>query len=141
MNTENTALIEGKTLAEWDQDWDLRPDGLLTYQHGLKELIGVYRIIENGRVIFIGVGTAPKVGIAKRISDLIRPSPSGRRYRSGQYVYENRHKLQIEVLIVGEVGNEAAARASKALKQAMIERDRPKLNVAAKVIAHLTRKG
>lgn len=96
--------------------------------------------MHNGRIILIGVGTAKHGALAKRLSDYRRPSSSGRRCRSGQYVYGNRHLLTVEVIVIGTVGDNDAIRQSKQLKQLMIERHKPELNAPANMITHRTSK-
>lgn len=93
MTTTDAPLYGDKTLLEWDRNWHPVPEGLKSFQDHLKYLVGLYRVMLNGRVLLIGVGTAEHVALAKRLSDYRRPSPSGRRCRSGQYINENRTTL------------------------------------------------
>lgn len=125
MTTTDAPLYGDKTLAEWDQDWHPVPEGLKSFQDDLKYLVGLYRVMHNGRVLLIGVGTAEHGALAKRLSDYRRPSPSGRRCRSGQYVYENRNDLKVEVIVVGAAGDKESVQLSKELKKRMIERHKP----------------
>jgi len=135
MTTTDAPLYGDKTLSEWDRKWEPVPNWQKDYQDDLKYRVGLYRFLENGRILLIGVGTAEHGALAKRISDYRRPSPSGRRCHSGQYIYENRHRLQVEVMVVGDVNNEQAAITARELKPLMIERHKPELNVPADVIA------
>lgn len=127
MTTTDAPLYGDRTLPEWDRNWDPVPNWQKGYQDDLKYLIGLYRFTKNGRVMLIGVGTAKHGALAKRLSDYRRPSPSGRRCRSDQYIYENRHRLKVEVLVNGTVGDKGAVRLSKQLKALMIERHKPEL--------------
>ena len=135
MMTTDEPLYGDKTLPEWDQDWRPVPEGLKSFQDHLKFLVGLYRVMKNGRVLLIGVGTAEHGALAKRLSDYRRPSPSGRRCRSGQYINDNLDRLQVEVLVTGDVNEEHAAITARQLKPLMIERHKPQLNVPADVIA------
>lgn len=125
MTTTDAPLYGDKTLPEWDREWDPIPEWQNAYQDELKSLVGLYRFIQNGRIILIGVGTAEHGALAKRISDYRRPSPSGRRCRSGQYIYDNRHLLTVEVIVIGAVEDQDAVRLSKQLKPLMVERHKP----------------
>ena len=127
MTTTDAPLYGDKTLPEWDQKWDPVAEGLMSFQDDLKYLVGLYRIMQNGRVLLIGVGTAEHGALAKRLSDYRRPSPSGRRCRSGQYINDNRDRLQVEVLVIGAVGDKQAAKLARRLKVLMIERHKPEL--------------
>lgn len=131
MTTTDAPLYGDKTLPQWDRLWDPTPEGLKSFQDHLKYLVGLYRITLNGRIILIGVGTAKHGALAKRLSDYRRPSPSGRRCRSGQYIHENRHRLQVEVLVIDNVNEEQAAITARQLKPLMIEYHKPDLNVPA----------
>ncbi len=135
MTTTDAPLYGDKTLAEWEQDWRPETDGLKSFQDHLKFLVGLYRVMQNGRVLLIGVGTAEHGALAKRLSDYRRPSPSGRLCHSGHYINANRHRLQVEVLVTGNVHEEQAVITARQLKPLMIERHRPELNVPADVIA------
>ncbi len=86
--------------------------------------------------MLIGVGTAKQGALAKRLSDYRRLSPSGRRCRSGQYIYDNRHLMKVEVLVIGDVNDKQAAKLARRLKVPMIERHNPKLNAPANMITH-----
>jgi len=136
MTTTDAPLYGEKTLLEWDQEWHPVPEWQNAYQDELKYLVGLYRFIQNGRVILIGMGTAEHGALAKRLSDYTRLSPSGRRCRSGQYIYENRHRLKVEVAVVGDILSERYAITTRTLKPLMIDRHKPELNVPANVITH-----
>ena len=112
------------------------PEWQKGYQDDLKHLVGLYRFLQNGRAMLIGVGTAQQGALAKRLSDYRRPSPSGRLCRSGQYIYENRHLLRAEVLVIGDVNDEQVARTSLRLKTHMIKRHKPELDAHAKAITY-----
>ncbi len=135
MTTTDAPLYGEKTLLEWDREWHPVPEWQNAYQDYLKRLVGLYRFIQNGRVILIGVGTAEHGALAKRLSDYTRPSPSGRRCRSGQYIYENRHLIKVELIVIDDIYDEQAAITARELKPLMIERHKPELNVPADVIA------
>jgi len=100
MTTKDAPLCGDKTLPEWDRLWDPVPNWQNAFQDDLKYLVGLYCITLNGRVMLIGVGTAKHGALAKRLSDYRRPSPSGRRCRSGEYIYENRARFKVELLVV-----------------------------------------
>lgn len=125
MTTKDAPLYGDKTLPEWDQLWDPVPEWQNDYQDELKNYVGLYRFLQSGRILLIGVGTAEHGALAKRLSDYRRPSPSGRRCRSGEYIYDNRHLLTVEVIVIGAVGDKGAVRLSKQLKELMIERHKP----------------
>lgn len=125
MTTKDAPLYGDMTLPEWDRKWEPVPNWQKDYQDDLKYRVGLYRFIQNGRIILIGVGTAEHGALAKRLSDYRRPSPSGRRCRSGEYIYDNRHLLTVEVIVIGAVGDKGAVRLSKQLKEQMIERHKP----------------
>lgn len=127
MTTTDAPLYGDKTLHDWDREWVPVPEGLKSFQDHLKFRVGLYRVMQNGRVLLIGVGTAEHGALAKRLSDYRRPSPSGRLCHSGQYIYENRTRLKVEVLVVGDVNDKQAAKLARRLKVPMIERHKPEL--------------
>lgn len=127
MKHQRVPLIGGKTIDEWDQLWVPVPNGLRQHQSHLTEAVGLYRYILNRQTMALGTGTDSKGGIAKRLSDMIRPSWSGRDHHLGKLVYDNRRRLAVEVLLTGS-GHEAQAIARK-LKVPMVNLHQPSWNV------------
>lgn len=116
-------LFGGKSLEEWDRDWEPVPDGLKRRQSHLRGAVGLYRYMLGGRVGALGTGIDRKDGIAKRLHDFIRRSASGRDHHAGRMIHQYREQLVVEVLITGS-GAEARRLASL-LKEPMLERHRP----------------
>lgn len=128
MTTTDAPLYGEKTLPEWDRLWVRVPNGLKDYQPKLRHRLGLIRATLNGRVMYIGTGVDRDGGIAKRLSDFIRDSPSGRNHYAGQMIYENRDILQIDVIYTGKGFN--GQNLAEALKAPMIRHHRPEWNVA-----------
>lgn len=116
-------LIGGKTIEDWDQSWIVVPGGIKHYQPELRYNVGLYRISLNGRIVAIGTGTDKSGGLAKRLSDFRRPSPSGRNHHAGELINENLDLLEVEVLIIG--ADRHAREIGKQLKTPMIRLHRP----------------
>jgi hypothetical protein len=131
MNTNYPPLTGGRTFEEWNHLWIPVPYGLKYYQAHLTNDVGLYRYVLNGRVMALGLGTDSKGGIAKRLSDFIRPGWSGRDHHAGQLIHAHRDQLVVEVLITGS-GPEAQAIARQ-LKDPMVELHSPPWNVLADV--------
>jgi hypothetical protein len=120
-------LIGGKSIEEWDQQW-VRVDGdLKCYHPELRHAVGLYRLWLNGQIVVIGTATGKAGCLAKRLSDFIRPSPSGRNYPAGRRVHGRRQELLAEVLIVD---SDRHARAiARQLKAPMMQLHKPAWNV------------
>lgn len=127
MTTDLTPQIGGKALEEWNLQWVRVPHGLKQHQAHLTEEVGLYRYLLNGQTMALGVGTDSKGGIAKRLSDMIRPSWSGRKHHAGQLIYAHRNQLTVEVLLTGS-GRNAPAIARR-LKEPMMALHQPVWNV------------
>lgn len=127
MKTNELHLHGDKTRAEWDRVWVRVPGGLKEYQPHLRSEVGLYRVLLNGVVMAIGVGTDKSGSLAKRLSDFFRPSWSGRNHYVGRKIYESRDRLVVEVLIVGS--DKEAREIARALKTPMIHHHRPEWNV------------
>lgn len=127
MITDLMPQIGGKTLEEWNLQWVRVPHGLKQHQAHLTEEVGLYRYLLDGQTMALGVGTDSKGGIAKRLSDMIRPSWSGRDHHAGQLIYAHRHRLTVEVLLTGS-GRQAQAIA-RWLRDPMIALHQPVWNV------------
>lgn len=127
MTHTESLLIGQKAIEEWDREWKLVAGGLKAYQPKLRRIVGLFRVRRGSQIMFIGQATELKGGLAKRLSDHHRPGTGGRNYRAGRLIYEHRHELVVEVLMVG-VGTSAQS-LSRALKPTMLERHKPPWNV------------
>lgn len=118
MNNRQTPLIAGRPLDEWNRLWVRLPGDLMVPHHALGTKVGLFRLSLDGQIMVVGTGTDKKNGIAKRLYDYRRPGNSSRRHYAGQLVYENLHRLELEVLLTGS-GWQARETAEK-LKWPMI---------------------
>ena len=126
MTSDQPLSIGGKTIDEWDQ-WVKVPGGLDDYQPQLRYKVGLYRVLDSGRIVALGTGTDKGGGLAKRLSDFRRPSPSGRNHYAGARINANLGGLEIEVLITGS--DRHAREIGRQLKAPMMQRHRPAWNV------------
>lgn len=122
MNTE-PSLIGGKAVEDWDRLWVAVAGGLKHYQPKLRHMVGLYRVSLNGRVMATGSGTDKAGGLAKRLSDFSRPSPSGRNHHAGQLINDDLNSLTVEVLITGS--DRHAREIALQLKTPMIRLHQP----------------
>lgn len=122
MTNSQSLRIGGKSVEEWDRLWKPVEGGLKHYHPELRHRIGLCRFLLGGTVMAIAAGTEWPRGLAKRLSDFSRPSSSGRNHHAGQLIYEHRHKLKVEVLILGE--SKSAGEIAPELKDRMIEHHR-----------------
>jgi hypothetical protein len=122
MKNAKSPLIGGQFIQEWDRKWVKVPGGLEHHHSHLRAKVGLYRLTLNGRIVAIGTGTDKKGGLAKRLSDFRRPSPSGRDHHAGRLIYENLDQIEVEVLITGKRHQPETGRK---LKWPMILRHRP----------------
>ncbi|WP_425992350.1 hypothetical protein [Brevundimonas sp. TWP2-3-2] len=124
-------LIGGKSIDEWDRLWAPVSGGLTTYHPDLRQGVGLYRTRLGDRVTALGTGTDTFGGLAKRLSDFRRPSPSGRRHHAGLLIFEHLDQLEIDVLVMPD-GPEARTIGRK-LKGPMVRRHKPAWNALAAV--------
>ena len=124
-----TPSIGGRSIESWDADWHVVPKGLIAHQAYLAGLFGLYRYRLGDRVMVLGAGTDTKGGIAKRCSDMIRPSPSGRDHYAGRMVFKHRDQLVLDVLITGD--DRRAQKIARQLKWPMIDHHQPAWNRAS----------
>lgn len=120
MTNSEAPLIGGKSLEDWDRGWNAVDQGLTQLQSHLRDKAGLYRILRNGRIMALGVGTDKGGGLRKRLSDFRRPSSSGRGHHAGALIHEHLTELTVDVLITG-TGREAREIA-KQLKGPMLRR-------------------
>jgi hypothetical protein len=119
--------VGGKTIEEWDRLWTAVPGGLAKYHSNLRSKVGLYRVCRNGKVMALGQGTDTAGGIAKRLSDFRRPSPSSRKHHAGELINGNLDDLKVEVLITGS-GAEAQ-KLGRRLRTPMLRLHAPPWNV------------
>jgi len=123
MTNDQPLLIGGRTIEEWDRLWVKVDGGLDSYHRPLRYKVGLYRISCKGQIMALGTGTDKDGGLAKRLSDFRRPSPSGRNHHAGELIHENLNLLDVEVLITGSDAH--AREIGRQLKTPMMRRHRP----------------
>jgi hypothetical protein len=123
MNKLEPCLFGGKTLEEWDQKWIAVEGDLRDYQPSLRYVVGLYRCSLKGEVVALGTGTDKGGGLAKRLSDFRRPSPSGRNHYAGGRINANLDRLDVQVLITGS--DEEAREVGRKLRAPMISLHQP----------------
>lgn len=119
-------LIGGKTVEEWDELWQSVPGGLTRRHPDLKGKVGLLRVTLHGDLKFIGKAVEEGPGFFKRLYDFHRESPSGRNHYGGELIYENRHEVEIEVLLID--AGWLAPNIAEELRAAMIELHKPLWN-------------
>lgn len=127
MTKNELRLYDEKTLETWNQGWVRVEGGLESHQPQLAHVFGLYRYTLDGRDMVLGTGTDQGGGLAKRPSDFIRPSNSGRNYPNGEWIHDNRRDLTLWVLITGS--DETAMKTARRLKWPMIKLRRPERQV------------
>lgn len=128
MNIAQNQITGDKTIAEWNLLWIRVPNGLKCHQSHLTEDVGLYHFTLNDRSKALGTGAGKKGGIAKRLSDFIRFSWSGRSHSAGRRIYEHRDQLETWVLITGS--GPYARRIARLLKAAMTAIHQPDWNAS-----------
>lgn len=126
----DSKLIEGKTLEDWTHEWCRVEGGLYTHEPELPFLIGVYRLVLDGAVVYIGRATEfANGGFSKRFRDFTRKGAGARSHRAGKLAYEHRHQLEVDVIVTGI--DHAATWTAKRLKRAFLAKEVPPWNVPA----------
>jgi hypothetical protein len=116
-------LIGGKAIEDWDLFWVAVEGGLKRPQPDLRRKAGLYRASCSGQIMALGMGTDKVGGLAKRLSDFRRPSPSGRNHHAGELIYANLDRLEVEVLVTGS--DLRAREIGRQLKTPMIRLHQP----------------
>lgn len=116
-------VIDGRTVAEWDEDWEAVTDWRTADTPTLRAARGLVRFTWNRDVVAIVRASDNQRGIVKKFSDYIRPSDSSRAHQLGQKIYEHRAQLTAHILVTGE--NKDMERVNIELKRAMVELYQP----------------
>lgn len=132
--TKTAPLIGGKTLDQWDLEWQTVEGGFHSYRK-FRGMAGLYRVTEGGVITAIGKGAGMFDRLDKRMYDLIRPGNSGRDHHIGRYINANLDKVEFQVLIVGKSWRDSVT-AGK-LKGAMIARHKPRENVPPSIVKRI----
>lgn len=120
LKTDGTTVIGGKTILQWDQEWQnigrLKDACLTPYNH----CVGLYRHVINGRTRYIGRAIElNNGGFRKRLSDYRRSSSSARTHSSGQLIYEHLDEIETYILVVGRTRE--AVETTEKLETAFID--------------------
>jgi hypothetical protein len=123
--------VAGKTISQWDRDWTPIAGGFSVPHPELRQSVGLIRAVFRGQVMYIGQATEWKNGgLAKRLADFTRPSPSGREHYGARYIRDHLGQLELEVLITGS--DKQAAQTAKVLRAHMLALHSPPKNLRGK---------
>ncbi|WP_409298719.1 hypothetical protein V1498_10105 [Peribacillus sp. SCS-26] len=126
-SSQSGRKIGGKSINEWDTQW--RSIGILSNIDltPYNKYVGLYRARLGSEIVYIGRAIEwNNGGFRKRLSDYTRESNSARTHGSGQKMYEHRHQLQIDLLLVGQ--SENAAKVTSVLEGLMVGKYNPTWN-------------
>lgn len=125
--TKNKVIIWGKTIDEWDRQWQCAGTLASLSLTQYNKYVGLYRAKLGGKVVYIGRAIEwNNGGFRKRLSDYTRDSNSARKHGSGQKMYQHRHELTIDLLIVGS--DAQAAEITVKLEGLMVGKYNPEWN-------------
>lgn len=119
----SSKVIDGRTVAEWDEDWEEVTKWSTADTPALRAARGLVRFTWNGEVVAIVRASDNQRGMVKKFSDYIRPSDSSRDHHLGQMIFEHRAELIAHILVTGE--NKDMERVNIELKRAMVELYQP----------------
>ncbi|WP_077619814.1 hypothetical protein [Bacillus sinesaloumensis] len=130
-NISGEITYGGLTVSQWNRKWiQLGVLSSLTLQDlsPYNKHIGLYKAELNGQVVYLGRAIEyNNGGFRKRLRDYVRNSDSARTHGSGQKMNENRDRVRISILIVGDSADDVDT--VKALEPAMISHLHVKWNV------------
>jgi len=124
-------VIGGRTVAEWDEDWEAVKDWRTADTLSLRVARGLVRFTWDREVVAIVRASDNQRGFVKKFSDYVRPSDSSRDHPLGQKIYEHRAELIAHILVTGE--NKDMERLNIKLKRAMVELYLPAWMVSERV--------
>lgn len=120
-------LIEGMTVAQWDQKWESVAGGFREPHPELRYEVGLLRAVINGETVYIGRATERPGGLAKRLADFRRFSSSARDHHAGRLIHDHLGDAKLYVLRTGSYPG--PRRLATLLKGAMIDLHKPRDNV------------
>jgi hypothetical protein len=125
------SLIDGKSLEQWIPEWRRVEGGLCGTLNQFYGWVGLFRIRENGKVVFIGASAAPAGSkLCRRLECLTSQLQTGNNHHGALKIRENIGHLNLDVLLVGR--SEADCGDTRALKKLMIQHYQPSWNVHKK---------
>lgn len=119
--------IGGRTLSEWEREWERKKGGFAVTHNDLRQALGLYRAILGDEVVAIGRAIEVGRGLNKRLGDLRRSKGSAGGHHLGRMIRKHIDDLELEVLVVGQ--NPHAAEITKALRREMVRFHQPAWNV------------
>jgi len=122
-------IIGGKSITDWEQQW--QDIGSLNEQNvaGLNDTIGVFAVKDkiSGKIYAIGAGTEyTNGGLRKRLMDFIRLSDSARSHFMGQKI--NKHLKNIRISVIKTGSDETKVEPTYQLRNDLIEKYNPEWN-------------
>ena len=120
-------VVGSKTVGEWTKEWRRLEGDFNVRQTCVNKTVGLFRAVDSGQTMALGQACEyANGGLRKRISDFGRKSPSSREHFMGEFIHDNRHRLEAHVLCVGR--DENAAEITKQLRGYMLELYKPPKN-------------
>lgn len=128
-------IVYGKTISEWNQvQWEAlgRLDQINTDKSSdALKYIGVYRLIKNGRIIYVGcaaaVGKKGVKGLRKLIKELQTSPDKVVEGKAGKYIGQHRAEIAVEALKITDIPDGRGVCAAGYLELYFCQRFRPTL--------------
>lgn len=123
----NRNLLGGKSVNQWEAQWQYigRLGSADIGQY--REYVGVYKALLAGQLMYIGRAIEyNNGGFRKRLSDYRRQSDSARKHASGKKMNDNADELDIYIIRTGT--DAEAAKIASILEKALIGRYDPPWN-------------
>jgi hypothetical protein len=109
-------------------NWRRLAGGLRHVHIDLSTSVGLFRIIHEGKVVYLGCATEfANGGLMKRLRDFTRPGASGRSHHAGALIYKHRDQVEVEVLVTG--GDAPAGFVARQIKSRLLKQTVPDWNV------------
>ena len=110
-------IVGGKTIAEWDVEWEHLANAFTVDHPELRNVIGLFRIQLHGQTKYIVRATELKGGIAKGLKRISGPDQTGNQGYGANKIRENINQVTVEILRV--YGVKDPSKVTKTLKAEM----------------------
>ena len=124
-------IVAGKTLDEWEAQWERVEGGYRVYHLGLQGVIGLHRAVKGNAIVFVGRAIQAKnKGLYTRLQNFLGPPQTSNKHSAANRIRLHKPTLHLEVLRVGDgLDDREAAEIAKELNTYMIARHLPEWNV------------
>lgn len=126
--TLKQTIIAGKSVGQWDGEWQRLKGGFAVKHREVHGYVGVFRAVQGADVMYIGCSSAAKGGkLYQRLLNFKNQEQQSNSHYGARKIREHIGTLSLDVICLGRTSKDRFS--ARELKRLMIELHQPAWNV------------